>query len=110
MAIDIVDIKDNEDGSATLSVDMDEVTLKRLASIGLLKVITDAAKNIVDEYQEATTPTVESLIDDTIKCLERRPHTGTDHATLIDALGETIQDAINILMVAKGFFDVKESR
>lgn len=89
---------------------MDEVTLKRLASIGLLKVVTDAAKNVVvDEYQEATTPTVESLIADTIKRLECRPHTGTDHATLIDALSETIQDAINILMVAKGFFDVKES-
>jgi len=105
MGIDIVDVKDNEDGSATLSVDMDEATLKRLASIGLIKVITDAATDII----ETTEPTVQSLIDDAIKLLERRPQAGEDHATLIDALFETIQDAINTLVVAKSLVNAKKT-
>lgn len=108
MTIDVVDIKDHEDGSATLTVDMDDATLKRLASIGLLKVISDAAKDIVDECQETTTPTVESLIEDTIKILQRQPHVGEDRSILVDALNEIIQDAINTLIVAKGFFDVNK--
>lgn len=46
----IVDsIVDHEDGSATITVDMDMDTLKLFASIGLKKVLTDAAEKIKKE-------------------------------------------------------------
>jgi len=106
MTIDVVDIKDHEDGSATLTVDMDDITLKKLASVGLLKVISDAAKEIVYYHEEST---VAALIGDTIKILERRPQAGVDHSTLIDGLVETIQDAINTLVVAKSLLDATET-
>lgn len=109
MKLEVVDIKDNEDGSETLLVNMDESTIKKLASIGLLKVITDAANDIIDDHKETTEPTVESLINDAIKILERRPQAAEEHATLIDALVETIQDAINTLVVAKSLLDATET-
>jgi hypothetical protein len=42
-------ITDNPDGSATLSVDLDNETLIRFAEIGLLKVLVDAANEVVTE-------------------------------------------------------------
>jgi hypothetical protein len=42
-------ITDNPDGSATLSVDLDNETLIRFAEIGLLKVLEDAATEVVTE-------------------------------------------------------------
>jgi len=47
MQIEIIDIKEQEDGSAILTIDMCSDALKLFASIGLLKVLTDATEKVV---------------------------------------------------------------
>ena len=47
--IDIVEIKENEDGSCTVVFDMDSDLVVHFAKIGLLKVLLDAAKDIVED-------------------------------------------------------------
>lgn len=45
----IVDIKDNEDGSATVQIDMDYDTLIQFAKIGIMKVIEEGAKQVIED-------------------------------------------------------------
>jgi hypothetical protein len=49
MNFEVTSITDNEDGSANLEIDMDIETLRELAKIGLLKVLTDAVEKSVLE-------------------------------------------------------------
>ena len=44
--IDIKEIKENEDGSATFSVTVDKETFIAFFKIGLLKVISDAVEEV----------------------------------------------------------------
>lgn len=117
MRIQVVGITDNDDGSCTVTVDMEQDALHKFAGIGIVKVFTDAAKEVIDDVDKFVqdveecppTPTVEEYINDAIRILERRPQSGEDHATMIDGLVETIQDAINTLVVAKGLLSARES-
>lgn len=43
----IVEIKDNDDGSATVTFDMSPAFLKFFAEVGILKVIMDSVANTV---------------------------------------------------------------
>lgn len=47
--IEVVSMTDHEDGSATVVFDMDAESLKKFAEIGLLKVLTDHANNILKD-------------------------------------------------------------
>jgi len=47
--IEVVSMTDHEDGSATIVFDMDAESLKKFAEIGLLKVLTDHANNVLRE-------------------------------------------------------------
>lgn len=49
MRIEVIKVVDNEDGSATVEFDMDEDSLRVFAKIGVLKALSDAAKEAVDE-------------------------------------------------------------
>lgn len=45
----VVDVKDNEDGSAIMQVDMDYETLVLFAKIGIKKVLEDEANRVLGE-------------------------------------------------------------
>ena len=47
--IEIVDMKDLEDGGAWVTFEMDHETTILFAKIGLLKVLTDEAKRVIKE-------------------------------------------------------------
>ena len=47
--IEILETKEHEDGSATFTFEMDHETTITFAKIGLLKVLTDEAKRVLDE-------------------------------------------------------------
>lgn len=47
--IEVISFEENEDGSATLVVDMDYDTLLLFAKKGLLSTLTEAANKIVEE-------------------------------------------------------------
>lgn len=47
--IEIIETKEHEDGSATFTFQMDHETTITFAKIGLLKVLTDEAKRVVEE-------------------------------------------------------------
>lgn len=46
MILEVIDIKDNDDGSATIIVNMDQETLKTFAGIGIIKALKDSAEDI----------------------------------------------------------------
>ncbi len=50
MNMDITNISDNEDGSVTVTLDIDYESLKAFASIGILKVLTDEANRVIEEH------------------------------------------------------------
>lgn len=120
MKIEVVDIINNDDGSCNLILDMSEEALHKFASIGILKAITAAAQEVIDNVDnfietveehknEHYNLKVAGYIDDAIKLLERRPQGNINQAAMIDALVETCQDAINILIVAKGMLNATKT-
>jgi hypothetical protein len=50
MNMDITNISDNEDGSVTVTLDIDYESLKAFASIGILKVLSDEANRVIEEH------------------------------------------------------------
>lgn len=104
MTLKVLDVKDQEDGSAIISVDMDETTLKQLASIGLLKLISDAANEVIYMDKQKTEQSVSSYIDDAIQILENRTNeypSSYDSKQIIDTMSEVCENVLNILNVAK---------
>ena len=122
MILEVLNIEDNDDGSATIIVDMDQETLKKFASIGIIKVLKDSVEDIiiddVDQFIEDVKDSppapmydvAAAYIDDAIKVLESRmtefPISYNDKL-IIDTLSDTCNDALQILIVAKSFFDNK---
>lgn len=49
MRIEVIKVVDNEDGSAEVEFEMDSEALRAFAKIGVLKAISDAVKETVDE-------------------------------------------------------------
>lgn len=47
--MEITKIVDNEDGSATVMFDMDWDTIRAFARIGLMRVLTEAAQEMIEE-------------------------------------------------------------
>jgi hypothetical protein len=121
MILEVLNIEDNDDGSATLTVDMDQETLKKFASIGIIKVLKDNAEDIinnVDQFIEDVKDNppkpmhdvAAAYIDDAIKVLESRMTEfpiSYDEKLIIDTLSDTCHDALQILIVARSFFDNK---
>lgn len=121
MILEVLNIEDNDDGSATLTVDMDQETLKKFASIGIIKVLKDNAEDIinnVDQFIEdvkdnppkSMHDVAAAYIDDAIKVLESRMTEfpiSYDEKLIIDTLSDTCHDALQILIVARSFFDNK---
>ena len=121
MILEVLNIEDNDDGSATLTVDMDQETLKKFASIGIIKVLKDNAEDIinnVDQFIEDVKDNppkpmhdvAAAYIDDAIKVLESRMTEfpiSYDEKLIIDTLSDTCIDALQILIVARSFFDNK---
>lgn len=54
MKLDIVEIIDNDDGSCTVTFDMDQETLKIFAGIGINKVLLDSADKVIKENSNIT--------------------------------------------------------
>jgi hypothetical protein len=50
MNMDITNISDNEDGSVTVTLDIDYESLKTFAKIGILKVLSDEANRVIEEH------------------------------------------------------------
>lgn len=50
--MDIINIEDQEDGSAIMSVNLSQEELVTFAKIGLLKVLTDSANDAIAEHGE----------------------------------------------------------
>jgi len=121
MILEVLNIEDNDDGSATLTVDMDQETLKKFASVGIIKVLKDSVEDIVnnvDQFIEDVKDTppepmydvAVAYIDDAIKILEDKMTefpTSYDEKLIIDTLSDTCNDALQILIVARSFFDNK---
>lgn len=121
MILEVLNIEDNDDGSATLTVDMDQETLKKFASVGIIKVLKDSVEDIVnnvdqfiedvkDNPPEPMYDVAVAYIDDAIKILEDRMTefpTSYDEKLIIDTLSDTCNDALQILIVARSFFDNK---
>lgn len=135
MILEVIDIKENNDGSATITVDMDQETLKIFAGIGIVKALKDSAedinkinaKDIIKDSAEDITDTqiqnlyevkdklLESIpdivvqyLDDAIKVLENRQDKfllSDNDKLIIDTLSETCQNTLEILIVARSFFD-----
>lgn len=121
MKIEVIDIADNLDGTCTLVLDMPHEVIYKFASITLIKAITDAAHKVVDDVDnfvkdadEHTTERFDSGVDayiyDAIKLLDLRPQAAEDQATMIDALVETCQNAIDTLAMAKSLLHSGEDR
>ena len=47
--IEVVSVVENEDGSMNVTFDMDQESVVAFAKIGLLKVLVDAAKEVLNE-------------------------------------------------------------
>jgi len=119
MILEVLNIEDNDDGSATLTVDMDQETLKKFASIGIIKVLKDNAEDIinnVDQFIEDVKDNppkpmhdvAAAYIDDAIKVLESRMTEfpiSYDEKLIIDTLSDTCHDALQILIVARSLLD-----
>ena len=52
MKIEVVDCQDHDDGSVTVSFDLDDEAIRHFASIGLLKIIKESAENVLDTVDE----------------------------------------------------------
>jgi len=57
--IEVVSFVENEDGSANVVFDMDKEAVETFTKIGILKVLTDEAKRVLDESQG---------VDDNVGC------------------------------------------
>lgn len=55
MKLEVISITDNDDGSATVVMEIDEQWLKAFAQIGILKVLTDAAQYQIDKEAQYQT-------------------------------------------------------
>jgi hypothetical protein len=53
MKINITDVKDNDDDTCTLSVDLDQESIIALAKIGLIKILTDECERIIKENEKS---------------------------------------------------------
>jgi hypothetical protein len=53
--INVDDMVDHEDGSATIGISMDQNSIKLFAEIGILKVLTDESKRIIANNDEFDT-------------------------------------------------------
>ena len=117
MILEVLDIKDNDDGSATITVDMDQETLKTFAGIGILKVLKDSAEDIInaqnleeikDKPSDPKPDVAAAYLDDAIKVLENRTtdiSSACDEKYIVDTLTETCQNVLEILIVARSFLD-----
>ena len=47
--IEVISVVENEDGSMNVTFDMDQESVIAFAKIGLLKVLVDAAKDVLNE-------------------------------------------------------------
>lgn len=50
MKIEVVEIKDVDDGGALVTVDMDYEMILAMAKVGLVRVLTDAARTSIEEH------------------------------------------------------------
>lgn len=50
MELQVISIADEEDGGATLTLDMDRETLLAFAKVGIVKVLTDEANRVIEEH------------------------------------------------------------
>lgn len=48
MTLDIVDTKENEDGSLDITFNVDMETLKHFAAIGIIKILKDAIREEIE--------------------------------------------------------------
>jgi len=115
--LEVLEIKDNDDGSAIITLDMDHETLKTFAGIGIIKALKDSAEEVInaqnlDEVEHKPSdpkPDVAAqYLDDAIKVLENRMTditTACDQKYILDTLMETCQNALEILIVAKSFLE-----
>ena len=133
--LEVIDIKDNDDGSATIIVDMDQETLKIFAGIGITKALKDSAEDInkinakdiikdsaedimdtqIQNLYEVKDKSLKSMpvvaaeyLDDAIKVLENRQvkfPLSNNDKLIIDILSETCQHVLEILIVARSFLD-----
>lgn len=117
MILEVLEIKDNDDGSAIITLDMDHETLKTFAGIGIIKALKDSAEEVIntqnlDEVNnnpsEPKPDVAAQYLDDAIKVLENRMTvitTACDQKYILDTLMETCQNALEILIVARSFLD-----
>ena len=47
--IEVVSVNENEDGTMSVTFDMDQESVIAFAKVGLLKVLIDAAKDVLNE-------------------------------------------------------------
>ena len=52
MKLEVTSYTDNDDGSGTVTFDMDNETLHYFAKIGILKVLTEAVERTKEEHGE----------------------------------------------------------
>jgi len=119
--LEVLDIKDNDDGSATITVDMNHETLKTFAGIGIIKEIKNSAEDIInaqnleevkDKPSDPKPDVAAQYLDDAIKVLENRTtdiSSACDQKYIIDTLTETCQNVLEILIVARSFLDNNKS-
>lgn len=117
MILEVLDIKDNDDGSAILTVDMDYETLKTFAGIGIIKALKDSAEEVINAQNldkvnnnpsDPKPDVAAQYLDDAIKVLENRMtdiSSACDQKYILDTLTETCQNALEILIVARSFLD-----
>lgn len=53
MKLEVLSMDDQDDGSAIITVDMDREMLRALARIGLLKLLEEEAKRVIDSAGES---------------------------------------------------------
>ena len=53
MKLEVIEIVDHADGSATITFDMDRETLLTFAKFGILQTLTDAATKMIKEERES---------------------------------------------------------
>ena len=52
MKIEVINIVDQDDGGAIVTVDMDGAMVRAMVKIGLLKVLIDSANAVIEEHGE----------------------------------------------------------
>lgn len=76
MKIDVTEVIDHEDGSCTITFDLETETLNTFARIGLLKVLTDAAND--SKVMNEEPPKELRKKNSVIPCLSSNPNTMCD--------------------------------